>query len=82
MWGTNKSYRLVLYNLFEDCFEGKILFFAIVCISDGVFLKNMFVWEMFEGDNKKKTLLLYSTWDQTSTDQLKNEQALFFCKCW
>lgn len=54
MWGTNKSYRLVLYNLFEDCFAGNILFFAIVCISDGVFLKNIFVWEMFEGDNNKK----------------------------
>ena len=48
MWGTNKSFRLVLYNLFEDCFEGNILFFAIVCIPDGVFLKDItsvFVWE-------------------------------------
>lgn len=27
---------------------------------------------------KKKKRTLYSTWDQTSTDQLKNEQALFF----
>lgn len=52
MWGTNKSFRLVLYNLFEDCFEGKIYFFAIVCIPGVVFLKNttsVFVQEMFEG---------------------------------
>lgn len=56
MWGTNKSYRLVLYNLFEDCFEGKLLFFAIVCIPDGVFLKNIgsvVLVEMFEGLKKK-----------------------------
>lgn len=40
-------------------------------------ITSVFVWQMFEGYNKRN-LLLYSTWDQTSTDQLKNEQALFF----